>query len=102
VTITKKKENKCLLREEDIATSGTIKKFIRIREGALEVFLILLSAADAEDYSEMSLTEIVKLCGYSRWKVQACLSALEKSEYIIRELKGIAGHTMVYKLLKSI
>jgi len=69
---------------------------------ALEVFLILLSAADAEDYSEMSLTEIVKLCGYSRWKVQACLSALEKSEYIIRELKGIAGHTMVYKLLKSI
>lgn len=96
-----KKSRTCLIRLEDITQHSIINRFTSIRDGALEVFLILYSAADEDNYSELSLTDIVNLCGYSRWKVQACLDALEDAHYIRRELKGIAGHTQVFSILKT-
>jgi hypothetical protein len=92
---------RCLLNDDDIQ-DGVIKRFLDIRDGALEVFLVLLASADSEGYSELSLAQIVKTCGFSRWKVQFCVEALENAKYVIRELKGIAGKVMIYKITKDI
>jgi DNA-binding Lrp family transcriptional regulator len=90
------------LKKGDV-NKGLIRTFVRnVKEGAFEIFLILKAASPDGEFVEISIPKIQQRCGYSRWKVHACLKRLEEEGYIRKELGGLIGMTMIYGLLKNL